>query len=332
MKIIERYKFYILIVTGAVLACAGMCSPLYAQSSLIGSTTAKFLKVGLGGRSAGMGGAFTAAGEGVEAMFWNPAGMARTKDKELGISYNMWFEDISSGYAAYAQPLKDKKSVLGISGAYWNMGQIEVTSSVTNPPTIESYAAVSQGFAGLSFSYAFVPNFIIGISGKYIFQNLAGTSLNGGTADAGILYLISEYLRIGISGQNLVTSMQATGTGGTADVLPVNVKAGISVCPLKELTIALDAEKPLDNDLKIHAGVEYVFKEIFAVRAGYNQAEATTASGGVSDMAGISMGIGIKSGVGEYADEDALKMDVDYAYVPYGGLGTTHRLSLIMRF
>ena len=320
-------RFWILATLCTFLFCG--LEPSYAQSTDVGTTTAKFLKIGLGSRASGMGGAFTGLGEGIESVFWNPAGLARIKMKEFATGYNMWFEDVSGLYIAAGYPFKNGKGALGFNFNQWNMGQIEVTSTSS---TIERYASVTQGFIGLTYSYALTPNFLAGITGKYIYQDLIISSVNGGAADVGFLAIMFENFRVGISAQNFGV-VQATGS--TSDILPWSIKVGASVSLQGNFTIAVDADYPKDNGLKVHAGFEYLIKGegdvALVLRAGYNQAEVTTASG-ATNISGLTLGLGIKSGVGEVQEESPLNMDLDYAYIPYGGLGTTHRISLIMRF
>jgi len=52
-------------------------------SSNCGTTSAQFLKLEAGARPVGMGGAFTAVCDDVQALYWNTAGLAQIKSKEL---------------------------------------------------------------------------------------------------------------------------------------------------------------------------------------------------------------------------------------------------------
>jgi len=315
-----------------IMACAFIfsvfCTHAGAQITNVGTSTANFLKIGLGGRSAGMGGAVVASGEGVESLFCNPAGLSLAKMVELGASFNNWFEGISNTYLAFGYPFKNGKTVLGLTAAYWNMGEIEVTSTSS---TVERYATVTEGFGGVSISHALMPGLLAGISVKYIFQDLVACSVNGVSADVGLVILLGDMVRIGVAGQNLGT-VQAV--GGTQDALPTVVKSGGSLTLWKTATIEVDAVIPRDNDVKLQAGLEYLIKSseynsAIALRAGYNQAEATSATAAPSDLSGISIGIGIRGCVGEGSSENML---IDYAYVPFGGFGVTHRFSMVMRF
>ena len=299
-----------------------------AQADLISTTTAKFLKIPIGGRPTGMGGAYAGAAEGVESMFWNPAGLSRTERSEIAAGMNILYNDISGMYFALGYPLKSNKSAIGINYMNWNMGNIDVTTTSAN---VITSVAVNQGFFGVTYSVAFIDAMRFGITARYIYQDLGGqygASVNGVAGDVGFLFLFSDLFRIGVSGQNLGVIL-----GSSTDQLPRIIRAGIALCPVKNFTLAVDAEMPQDNDIKVHVGTEYVIKgeglASLAIRLGYNQAEATTASGS-SNLSGITIGLGMKAALSEI-DEGNSNMDIDYVYAPYAGLGITHRFSVIFR-
>jgi len=98
-----------------------------------------------------------------------------------------------------------------------------------------------------------------------------------------------------------------------ADPLPLTFKLGVAA-RLKHLTLALDIAKPQDNEIYYCLGAEWWLRNALALRAGYK----TNQDAGE----GITAGIGLKVG----------KMSLDYAYVPYGELGNTHRISWKMKF
>ena len=59
-----------------------------------GTTAAQFLKIGVGPRAIGMGGAYTALADDINAMYWNPAGLSRMNSKEAFFNHVDWIMDV----------------------------------------------------------------------------------------------------------------------------------------------------------------------------------------------------------------------------------------------
>ena len=60
---------------------------LSAQFDNSGTSAANFLKIGVGGRAAAMGGAIVGNIDGPNSMFWNPAGIANASGVEFSINF-----------------------------------------------------------------------------------------------------------------------------------------------------------------------------------------------------------------------------------------------------
>ena len=87
-------------------------------------------------------------------------------------------------------------------------------------------------------------------------------------------------------------------------------------------TGAVDAGAPRDDAPYVAAGTEYFFPIIhewtLAGRLGYNSRTLP----GIAGVTGVSAGLG-------FGHRD---LDVDYAIVPYGGLGITNTVSVAFKF
>jgi hypothetical protein len=73
----------------------------------------------------------------------------------------------------------------------------------------------------------------------------------------------------------------------------------------------MDINKAVDSDVSVHIGLEYQYNQV-AFRVGY----------GTGSEASFSVGVGF--GIGSW--------NIDYAYVPYGDLGDTHRIGVGMKW
>jgi long-subunit fatty acid transport protein len=74
----------------------------------------------------GIGEATCAMADDAYAIYWNPAGLALLKDKELGAMYNIWFEDIRHGFLGYTHPFN--KFTFGGAINYLDAEKMEKTT------------------------------------------------------------------------------------------------------------------------------------------------------------------------------------------------------------
>ena len=96
-----------------------------------GTTTASFLKIGVGARAAAMGEAFTAVASDGTSLYWNPAGLRQLKTKEFSATYNSWFEEIKQGYLSLTFPASI--GTIGFGANYVDMGTLEGRDVEGNP-------------------------------------------------------------------------------------------------------------------------------------------------------------------------------------------------------
>jgi len=90
MKNIFKLICLILLLQGQVYAAV-------AVHPKAGSTSASFLRLGIGGRPVAMS-AYTAISDDVQAVHWNPAGLSQLKENELSIMHNESFQGIKHNF------------------------------------------------------------------------------------------------------------------------------------------------------------------------------------------------------------------------------------------
>ncbi|MEA1965493.1 MAG: PorV/PorQ family protein [Candidatus Aerophobetes bacterium] len=268
----------------------------------VGTTAVNFLKIGLGARASAMGDAFTALADDGSCLYWNPAGLVQLKDKQLLVSYNSWFAGIKRGYISFTLPLSEEEGV-GVGTNYLDMGTLEGRDEEGNPT--EPFGA-SDFQLSVGYAKRFSDKFMAGLSGGILKDTIAGNEKNTYSVNAGILFFIKKSLSLGLSVQNIGPKL----SGGS---LPLNFKLGVAK-KTESLTLTADISKPTDNRMYFSIGGDWSIRENLFLRVGYKSNR---------DIAsGITIGIGLKR----------KKIGLDYAYLPYGDLGNTHRVSLIMRF
>jgi len=72
---------------------------------------AAFESVGISARPMGMGGAYVALADDTNAVVWNPAGLARLNERQVGLSYLELYGLVNYSFLAWAQPLRDKPNI-----------------------------------------------------------------------------------------------------------------------------------------------------------------------------------------------------------------------------
>jgi len=273
----------------------------FAASNNTGTTGGSFLKILGGCRPAALGNAFLAVSDDNNAIYWNSAGLSQITKPALSSMYGSWLAGIYFASVSYITP-SDRLSY-GLSFSYLNYGNIEETT-LWNPggtgrifmPT--NYALYS------ALAYKLTPAVSLGINGKYLTQTIDNCNTSGIGIDTSLFYSFNEVLSFGGTARNIF------GTLGN-DPLPTNFGFGVAY-KRPSLTIAADYNLPNDNNSLINLGIEYKYNKLLSGRLGYNTRAEEFAGGN------ISLGLGLSfSSIG-----------FDYAYVPYGELGATHRLSI----
>ena len=299
-----------------LLVCLILCVPLMATEKDIGTTAGNLLKIEAGVKGASMGGAFCAVADNVfGSLYWNAGGLGLIDKREAEFSYNSWLQGINQGYLSYGQSTKIGTLALGIS--YFDFGSMKET--VSNPAgryDIKGDFGATSMLVQIGYGRSIASKRLnLGISVKYISDKIKDDNKTAYAIDAGILYKTPfTNLSAGLAIQNLGTKL--------ADYpLPQTIRLGLSY-KLSALLFALDLNMPNDNKSDFRLGGEYTFKAI-SFRLGYN-------SGLDDDKLGSTQGlpIGITGGLGFRFS----RFEVNYAFVPYGDLGNTQRISLNIGF
>jgi len=307
------YSLIVAIFAVLIMSYAGFA----AIPDNIGTEDAAFLKIDATTRPVAMGGAFVGLANDVNAVFWNPAGLTQTEKKELTTMYNAWFAGIHYGSAAYSQHIGKNAAIAASMQGLW----VDIENRIEDTEKPESTTSVYSYAAGISGSYALVPNaFSLGGTLKFLNQEFDVDNSSGVAVDIGGLIHVAG-LGIGLTLQNLKLQMSNDGK------LPLCFRVGGAYQLAKSAVIAGEYSKFGSGDPAYHIGLEKWFRDIFAIRVGYN------ISSGDNPSKGLSAGFGLKA-YGTKPLED-MNFQLDYAYVPapdWGTMGDTHRISMMVRF
>jgi len=316
--------------------------------SKVGTAAAQFLKIGVGARAMGLGGSFTALANDVSTLYWNPAGITNLRGFSFAVTHTEWFANISHDFAGVVYSLSSS-DIIALNVIALNTGEQEVTT-VTQPEGTGVYYDVSDLAIGLSYARTLTDRFSVGLTVKYIQQNLYNESANTFAVDIG------TFLRTGF--HDLVIAMNMSNFGGGMQLegrdlitltdinnqvsgnynpdaqlktepwpLPLIFRVGIALDlvggndPIirsenNRFTLAIDGVHPNDNTEKVNIGSEYAWNENIFARLGYKINY---------DVETWTFGVGLKFNIGSN------QVGFDYALVDFSDLGKVSQISLELR-
>ena len=286
------------------------------RSSDKGTCGAQFLKLGVGARAVAMGEAYSVIADGADALYWNPAGLTRIENRSATFMHAILLDSVVYDYLGYGQNIPGYGAA-GASIQYLSVGTIKETDS----SGFETGSSFSPRDFAFSLGYAReIEGFNVGIAAKYIHVKISQSASTLAT-DIGALSpaYFNERIRFSFVMQNLGGTLKVD---RESDPLPFNIKLGGSLAIDENWTAALDLNLPKDNNPNVALGTEYRVPYgadwNFSGRFGFN----SRTLGDVDGFTGLSFGLGA----------GFRQLELDYAFVPFGTIGHTHRISVGARF
>lgn len=314
-------KCLVLVVVGVMgLSFLGLTT-VFAKGE--GTTGAVVLSQPIGARAVGMAEAYTAVEADVCGLHYNPAGLAGLKSRQASVLGQTGIAEDIFGIAAFGMPIEKIGTVAG-SLIYYTAGDIDLIDSTGAERTVNAetdiLATLSCG-RSLGDLLGDIP-LAVGLNVKILSSSLVEETATAFAVDVGGLYkLLDEKLALGLALQNAGTKLQYL-DGGEKWALPMVIRGGAAYKqPLAEgheILGAVDMVIPLDSKIKANLGLEYLFQELLAVRAGYK-------IGYDSDSATIGLGFLPGELIGQ-------KIGIDYALSLMKDLPLTHRVGLSYSF
>jgi len=313
-----------LIVTSV---CCALVFPSISRAGGPGSAFGEGLRLTNTAWALGMGEAMVASAVGVSAISLNPAGVLDSSLTTLHITHIVFVEELSEDYFAFSQRLPFG-SALGVSvhGVY----------DASTPRTLEDgsgnfageQGAFPVGFAVGGIAYAldlaqFLPwlkplSPTGGVGLRVVWQQVDDETAVGLTADFGFkLKNRSGFMFGGV--------LQNAGVNSESSGFPLQWVAGVAwqhqglLGQADRFLIEVDSPVAVDRALKIRLGSEYRIqfgKVSVAIRGGWKQEIE------VPEAQGVSAGFGFRWFMGW------TPWGMDYAFVPWGILGSQHAISL----
>ncbi len=314
----------------------------YAQNPNLGSAGAQFLQIPVGARAEAMGGAVIGLIDDASSIFWNPAGIVKVNNVQAHFSYMNWFDLFDFNSASIVYNAGDL-GTFGASMVLFTTGEMEITTE-ENPNGTGRFFDAGDLALGVSYARYLTDRFNVGVTIKYIRQQIWNESASGFAFDIGTQYRLDfQNLTIAMAMTNFGADLQFDGPDldftyrkddafplsrlvpsrlSTEEYpLPLNFQVGIALDIFEydfvKMRGAIDVTHPNDNAERAQFGTEFSFFDRFFVRAGYKYNY---------DDQDFSFGAGANVPLGSTA------VYFDYAYSVYDILPSVHRISVNLSF
>ncbi len=280
-------------------------SPALAQAGLAGA----FLRVGLGARAKGMGDAYSALARGVEASYYNPAGLPHLENREVIASYRFLALDRQFSYIGFAMPVRPK--VASSSGDKFINGGFSLSWIRAGISDIDGRNSDGTHFDDLSnsenaFIFAFALNpvqkFSVGLAVKVLWNRFPDIGIDGETVsasgvglDLGALYSASDWLTLGLTIKDINSKYRWNTAkifdedgSESVDDFPKAVRYGLAVRPpgWQNVVLSFDYEQIYKSELftgkiddRFHLGGEAAVLPTIVVRAGFDDGRPAAGGG-----------------------------------------------------
>lgn len=313
-----------------VLFAFGLSSALAGDVSRKGTTGADQLLIPVGARSIATGGTFVSNITGVEAIYYNPAGLDMAGRSEAMFSFMNYLADIKVSYFGLSAKVGDL-GTFGLSFKSMNFGDIPVTTFEQPDGTGSNYSP-SFIVGGLSYAKQITDRVSAGVNLKVIYEQITNVSATGAALDFGVQYKFPNNVMLGVVVKNIGTNMAYSGPDlQVKNQIPGNAPgAGVGVYEPSTEGFQIPSYFELSSSYKFNInqqnfvmfggkftnnnsfedqlsfGMEYGFLNTFFLRGGYNYLmEAKTEN----TLYGLTLGAGISYNFG-----GSVFIDVDYAY------------------
>ena len=171
-----------------VLTSVTMFAVLIAgDESRIGTSGGNQVLVPVGARGIALAGSERVYSSGLESIYWNPAGLARSENPTVLASSMDLFNDMGVNYFG-ASGNFDKLGMLGVTVKSIDMGDIPVT-------TVEDMDGLGGGTfkptlttMGLTYANSFSDRAFFGVTGKIIYESIPRAEASAYALDIGVQY------------------------------------------------------------------------------------------------------------------------------------------------
>lgn len=324
----------------------GLAGPAAAGSDgRKGTAGASELLIPVGARGSALGNTIASDVSGIEAIYYNPAGLAGATGADILFSHTTYFADMKVNYAAVAAPVGNL-GVMGISAKILSVGDVIVTTEAAPDGTGEILTPTFS-VLGLTWAKAFTDRVHFGGTVNYVNENIANNSASGVGFDFGVQYATDwNGLKFGMSMKNIGTTMSFSGPGfeiltrdpnsdpnsgnrglsfsSTGFEMPsyftLSSSYELARTPQQHLTVLGAYQSNNFNGDNLRGGLEWSYRDMFDLRGSVfgtfnGTTDATTGEesfkfdAGDELYAGYALGAGLRT---KFGDKSKLGVDISW--------------------
>ena len=310
----KRLATVVLLILFVPATCLGA-----AIFEKVGTVGGQFLKLGVGARAAGMGGAYVSIADDATAVYWNPAGIAHITGNVVSINHMIMPADIAFDQFTYVFSVGFIPGSFAVNARALTMDDMPRTT-VFHPTGDGTFFDAGDMAFGLTYARSLTDKFSAGGTLNLVRSGLDEYTSQSNTLDFGTIYDTGfRSIRIGMCISNTGSEMKFIDKGVK---MPVIFRVGMSMSVYQNgphsILSSAEFSHPPDNAERANWGAEYSFQDFFFARTGYNFNY---------DSDGVAFGAGFKFPVSAGA-----MARLDYAYTDWKTLGGLHRVSMELSF
>ena len=348
MKTFSIVLVLLVLVTGNAVA---------GGENRVGTSAASELLIPVGARDIAMGGSSIATSTGLEAIFWNPAGLARsTHAANAMFSHMQYIADIGVDYVGVSGTFEGF-GTLGLTVKSLSIGNIGVTTE-DQPDGTGQLLSPTVAVVGMTYSRLLTDRISIGTTINIISERFDRVSATGFAVNAGVQYSGLGGVRglsLGVAVKNIGPQLTFDGDGllrqgnvndvlrpgsfykvqAASHELPSTIEIGLAYSTTLAEQSSLELSSVFQNNNfatdEYKVGLEYGFNNLFFLRGGYGFAESSeSASSPLPDKK--THIFGLTAGAGIHHDLGGLDLTFDYAFRDVEFLDSNHIFSLKVGF
>ena len=337
------------ILASTVAACLMISTAVLAGNpDRAGSAGAGQLLINPWAASNGMAGTNMAITSGLEGTFLNAAGLAFINKNELRFANTQYLSGsgISLNAIGFGTTVGDG-GVLGLTVMTMGFGDIPITTEDLPEGGIGTFSPAFSNI-GVTYSKAFSNSIYGGITMRIVSEAISNVRSSGICFDAGIRYVSGDRLNFGIALRNVGAPMRFEGDGLTVTATPqgtatsltmlqrseryelpslVNIGFGYDFYQSEMLNATLTGQFISNSFTKdqFGGGVQFSYKEIFEIRAGYLwedgiSGDETVTTAFTGPAAGFTLNVP--------ASTDGAIIGIDYGYRTTNPFNGNHSIGI----